>query len=57
MLSGGIITVVEDIYVFLNVIDNRRYIRVFKLLVYLSTRTYTAVLLRVLRGRNFSLLE
>ena len=31
--------------------------RVFKLLVYLGARAYTAVLLRVLRGRNFSLLE
>ena len=57
MLFGGIITVKEGINVFLNVISNRRYIRVFKLLVYLGTRARTAVLLRVLRGRNFSLLE
>ena len=57
LLSSGIITVIEDIYVFFNVIGNRRCTRVFKLLVYLSARAYTAVLLRVLRGYNFSLLE
>ena len=50
-------TVVEGIYVLFNVISNRRYTRVFELLVYLSARAYTAVLLRVLRGRNFSLSE
>ena len=57
LLSGGIITVKEGINVFLDVIGDRRYIKVFKLLVYLDARAYTAVLLRVLHGRNFSLLE
>ena len=57
LLSSGITTVKEGINVFLNVIGNRRYIRVFELLAYLGARAYTAVLLRVLRGYNLSLLE
>ena len=52
-----IITIKEGINVFLNVVGNRRYTRVFKLLVHLGTRARAAVLLRVLRGRNFSLSE
>ena len=47
--------VIEGICVFLS--GDRRYTRVFELLVYLGTRAYTAVLLRGLRGYNFSLLE
>ena len=56
LLFSGIATVKEGISVFLNVIGDRRYIRV-ELLLYLASRARAAVLLRVLRGRNFSLLE
>ena len=47
--------VVEGICVFLS--GNRRYIRVFKLLVHLGIRAYSAVLPRGLYYRNLSLLE
>jgi hypothetical protein len=40
LLSSSIITIIEGIYIFLSVASNRRYIRVFKLLVYLGIRTY-----------------
>ena len=56
LLSGGITTVKEGVNVFLNVVSDRRYIRV-ELLLHLASRARAAVLLRVLRGRNFSLLE
>ena len=56
LLFSGIATVKEGISVFLDVVGDRRYTRV-KLLLYLATRARAAVLLRVLRGRNFSLLE
>ena len=46
---------VEGICVFLS--GNRRYIRVFELLVYLGIRAYLAVLPRGLYYRNLSLLE
>ena len=55
MLSSSVIAIVEGIYVFLS--GNRRYIRVFKLLVYLGVRAYLAVLPRGLYCRNLLLLE
>ena len=50
-------TVIEGVCVFLSVASNRRYIRVFKLLVYLGVRARSAVLPRGLYYRNLSLLE
>ena len=47
--------VVEGVYIFLS--GNRRYIRVFKLLVHLGVRAYLAVLPRGLYYRNLLLLE
>jgi len=44
LLSSHIITIIEGIYVFLSVASNRRYARVFKLLVHLGIRAYSAVL-------------
>ena len=46
---------VEGVYIFLS--GNYRYIRVFKLLVYLGIRAYLAVLPRGLYYRNLLLLE
>ena len=50
-------TIIEGIYVFLSVASNRRYTRVFKLLVHLGIRARLAVLPRGLYCRNLSLLE
>ena len=47
--------VVEGVCIFLS--GNRRYIRVFTLLVHLGIRAYSAVLPRGLYYRNLSLLE
>ena len=55
MLSSSVIAIVEGVYVFLS--GNYRYIRVFKLLVYLGIRAYSAVLPRGLYYRNLLLLE
>ena len=55
MLSSSVIAVVEGVCVFLS--GNYRYVRVFKLLVYLGIRAYSAVLPRGLYYRNLSLLE
>ena len=57
MLFSSIIAIVEGICVFLSVAGNRRYARVFKLLVYLGVRAYSAVLPRGLYCRNLSLSE
>ena len=50
-------TVIEGINVFLNIISDYRCVRVFKLLVYLGTGAYTAVLLKALRAYDLSLLK
>ena len=51
-------TVIEGVNISLNVIgDCSRCVKVFKLLVYLGTGAYIAVLLRALRARNLSLLK
>jgi hypothetical protein len=57
LLSGGVVTVVEGIYVLLNIAGGCRCAKVFELLVYLSARACTAVLPRGLRTRNLLLLE
>ena len=51
-------TIVEGVDVSLNIISNcSRYIRVFKLPVYLGTGAYTVVLFKALHARNFLLLR
>ena len=57
LLSSGIMTIIEGINVFFDVTSSYRYIRVFKLLVYLGTRAYLAVLSRHLYTWDLSLLE
>ena len=57
LLFSSVITIIEGVYVFLSVASNRRYARVFKLLVYLGIRAYLAVLPRGLYYRNLLLLE
>jgi hypothetical protein len=51
------VTIIEGIYIFLNIVSNCGCIKVFKLLAYLSAGAYTVVLLRALYTRNLSLLR
>ena len=57
LLSSSVVTVIEGVYVFLSVANNRRYIRVFKLLAHLGIRAYSAILPRGLYYRNLLLLK
>ena len=57
MLFSSIITVIEGVYVFLNIAGNHRYTRVFELLMHLGIRAYSAILPRGLYYRNLLLLE
>jgi len=57
LLSSSIITVVEGVCVFLSVAGNRRYVKVFELLVHLGIRARLAILPRGLYCRNLLLLE
>ena len=57
LFSSSITTIIEGVYVFLSVASNRRYARVFELLVYLGIRARSAVLPRGLYYRNLSLSE
>jgi hypothetical protein len=55
LLSSSIASIIEGVYIFLS--GNRRYARVFELLVHLGIRARSAVLPRGLYCRNLSLLE
>ena len=55
MLFNSVITVIEGVYIFLS--GNHRYIRVFKLLVYLGIGAYLAILPRGLYYYNLLLLK
>jgi hypothetical protein len=55
LFSSSVISVIEGVYIFLS--GDYRYIRVFKLLVYLGIRACSAVLPRGLYYRNLLLLE
>jgi hypothetical protein len=57
LLSSSVIAIVEGVCVFLSVAGNRRYAKVFKLLVYLGVGARSAVLPRGLYCRNLLLLE
>jgi len=56
LLSSSVITVIEGVCVFLSVASNYRYVRVFKLLVYLGVRARLTVLPRCLYYYNLLLL-
>jgi len=57
LLFSSIITIIDGIYIFLSVISNYRYIKVFKLLVHLGIMAYLAILPRGLYYYNLLLLE
>ena len=58
LLFSGVVTVIKGVNVSLNIIGNcSRCIRVFELLVYLSTRAYMVILLGALRAYNLLLLR
>jgi len=57
LLSSSVVTVVEGVCVFLRVVGNRRYARVFELLAHLGVGARSAVLPRGLYYRNLLLLE
>ena len=50
-------TIIEGVNVFFNIISDCKYIRVFKLLVYLGAGAYIVVLLRTLHACNLLLLK
>ena len=56
LLFSGVVTVIKGVNVSLNIIGNcSRCIRVFELLVYLSTRAYMVILLGALYTYNLLL--
>jgi len=57
LLFSCVVTIIEGVCVFLSIASNRRYARVFKLLVHLGIRAYSAILPRGLYYRNLLLLE
>ena len=58
LLFSSIVTIIEGVNISLNIVsDCSRCIRVFKLLVYLSTKACTVVLLKALYTCNFLLLR
>ena len=58
LLFSGVVTVIEGVNVSLNIIsDYNRYIRIFKLLVYLGAGAYIIILLKALYARNLLLLR
>ena len=58
LLFSSVITVIEGINISLNIVSNySRYIRVFKLLIYLGIRAYTVILLGALYTCNLLLLR
>ena len=57
LLSNSIIAIIKGVFIFFNVTNNHKYIKVFKLLVYLGTRAHTAVLPKDLYTYNLSLLK
>ena len=57
MLSSSVVTVIEGVCIFLRVVSDRRYARVFKLLAHLGIRARSAILPRGLYCRNLLLSE
>ena len=57
LFFNNVAAVIKGVFIFFNVVNNYRYIKVFKFLAYLGTRAYTAVLLRGLYTCNLLLLK
>jgi len=57
LLFSSIMAIVKSIYVFFSVFSDYKYIKVFKLLVYLGVEAYLTVLPKGLYCRNLLLLE
>jgi hypothetical protein len=57
LLFSSVVTIIEGLRVFLNIISNYRCAKVFKLLVYLGTGAYIVILLKVLCACNLLLLK
>jgi len=57
LLFSGITTIIKSVFIFFNVVNNYKYTKVFKLLMYLGARAYMAVLLRGLYTCNLLLLK
>jgi hypothetical protein len=57
LLFNSVVTVIKGLYVFLNVVGDCGYTRVFKLLAYLGTGAYIVILFRALRACNLLLLR
>ena len=57
MLSSSITVVIESVYIFLGVVNDRKCIKILKLFMYLSVGAHIAVLLRGLYVYSLSLLK
>jgi len=57
LFFSGVTAVIKGVFIFFDVASNHKYIKVFKLLAYLSARAYTAVLPRGLYTCNLLLSE
>ena len=58
LLFNSVVTIIEGVNISLNIVSNySRYIKVFKLLIYLGAGACTVILLRVLRVCNLLLLR
>jgi len=57
LLSSSVTAIIEGVFVFFNIVSNYKYMKIFKLLVYLSAGAHIAVLLRGLHACNLLLLK
>ena len=57
LFFNSVAAVIEGVIIFFDVVNNYKYIRVFKLLAYLGTKAYIAVLPKDLRAYNLLLLK
>jgi len=57
LFLSGVVAVIKGVFIFFNVVNNYRYIKVFKFLAYLGARAYTVVLFKGLYTYNLSLLK
>jgi len=57
LLSSSVIAIIKGIYIFLSIISNYKYIKVFKILIHLGVGAYLAILPKGLYYYNLLLLE
>jgi hypothetical protein len=57
LLFNSVIAVIKSLRIFLNIVGNYRYTKVFKLLVHLGAKACIVILLKALCARNLSLLR